>query len=160
MGSLVASAVSTAIEMSDDTGDVTKTTVGVEAVPDEDVPGRDYPHVPFDIDRDISEGVLGSCVEQIKGNFYSGRRHGVQMVVDKETAYYNASLYVTDENDMKYLMEGEIMKNCFDYIRKEFNKRPFYRVEDQECARLNGVYMHGLTLGNVLGHALPRETAV
>lgn len=128
---------------------------GDDADPTGTVALPEYPRVAFDVDRDVREDVLRSCATRVVGNFYVARAHGVEMVVDKETAYYNASNIVGGDNDMDALLEdSDVMKNVFDYVRRTFHKRPFYRVTDHDDYPLvNGVYMHPLTVGNVLGRA-------
>ncbi|KAG8314658.1 hypothetical protein J6590_087496 [Homalodisca vitripennis] len=114
----------------------------------------DYPKVPFDVDEDIKRSVLRSCTERIQGQFYLGHAHGVELVIDKSTAYFNASSIIPDENSLNELMESDVMKVNFDYIKSRLNRTPYYRVTDQENPQLDGVYMHGMVIGNVLGNAI------
>lgn len=114
----------------------------------------EYPKVAFDIDADITKGVLNSCIQQIEDDFYFARAHGVDLVIDKNTAYYNASQILSNEKDLETMMQSDVMKLIFDYIEKKIAKEPYYRVLNRDNKLLNGVYMHGMTIGNVLGNAL------
>ena len=117
-------------------------------------PLPEYPRVPYNIDSDVKQGILRSCEKQIQGDFYYGRAHGLYMVIDKSTAYYNASIYFATENELNNLMDRVEMKVQFDYIRDRLGREPFYRVVGQHNKTLNGVYMHGLTMANVAGYGL------
>lgn len=114
-----------------------------------------YPNVPFDIDKDITRSVLESCVRNIEKHYSLGRAHGVELVIDKKTAYYNASnLMPNGDKDVNDLIESDVMKLNFEYIESRLGKWPVYEVKGEANTSLNGVYMHALTIGNVLGHAV------
>lgn len=117
----------------------------------------DYPNVPFDVDKDITRAVLESCTERIKDNYYKGRMHGLALVIDKNTAYYNASAIMRDEDRLKAMMGGEVMKAYFEYIKTCLGRDPYYRVDSEHTnPDLNGIYMHAVTIGNVSGGSAMR----
>lgn len=109
-----------------------------------------YPVVPFNIDEDIGRSVLDSCVSQIEGNYYAARAQGADLVIDRDTAYFNASDLVGDDKRLNELLSSDTMKLQFDYIKYGLGREPFYRVTGKTNRRLNGTYMHGVTIGNVL----------
>lgn len=109
-----------------------------------------YPEIPFNIDQDIRQVVLNACVGQIEDNFYAGRAHGADLVIDRDTAYYNASSLVGDDERLDQLLNSETMKLQLGYIKNSLSAEPYYRVKDKTLTRLNGIYMHGITIGNVL----------
>lgn len=117
-----------------------------------------YPEVPFDIDGDVRRCVLKSCVARIEGNYYTGRAHGTDLVIDKDTAYFNASNLLTDREALEELLDNdETIKLQLAYIADELKQKPFYRVSGEKNALLNGIYMHGLAIGNILSHALVKR---
>jgi len=117
-------------------------------------PFPDYPRVPFNVEEDIKQGILRYCVNHIHGDYYYGHAHGVDMIIDKATAFYNASVYLPGDVDMRMFMECDETKRLFNYLRELCGREPFYYVNGQEMNVLNGVYMHGLTLANVVGRGV------
>lgn len=114
----------------------------------------EYPKVRFDIDGDIRQAVLDSCFERIHENFYLAKAHGVDLVIDEDTAYFNASNVIRDSDKLSNLMKSDVMKANFDYVKDRLGRTPYYEVYDQNIQSLNGVYMHGIVIGNIIGHAV------
>lgn len=132
----------------DDGGHVRVEPEELSATPDR------YPNVSFDIDKDIRTCVLRSCLYRIEDNYYAGRAHGSDFVIDTDTAYFNASNLVTDDSKLNALLtRNNSMRLQFDYIEQQLGRIPYYRVTGKDDVRLNGVYMHGITIGNVLSAA-------
>lgn len=122
----------------------------------------EYPRVPFDIDADVRRDVLNSCVRHIDGKYYAGRAHGADIVIDTDTAYFNATNLVSDARRMDELLDSPTMRKQIAYIETVLGKHPYYRVSDNHDPRLNGIYMHGITIGNVLSivpHSVLSENA-
>lgn len=121
-------------------------------------PFGEYPDVPFDIDQDIRRSVLGSCIRRIEGDYYEGRAHGADLIIDRDTAYFNASNLVRDNRLLNELMDSETMRLQFDYVQNELKRRPYYIVVGRDNRQINGVYMHGISIGNVIAVAASRNT--
>lgn len=111
-----------------------------------------YPMITFDVDKDITEAALSACTNHIQDSFYEGLAHGVELVIDKKSGYFNASTVVSDDSRLDALLKSDVMKTNFEYIKTSFGKDPFYHVVGKDNKRLNGVYMHCLAIGNVIGN--------
>lgn len=116
-----------------------------------------YPEVPFDIDEDIRRSVLQSRVHRIEGNYYTGRAHGADIVIDADTSYFNASNLVADDPRLDKLLGSETMELQLDYVKNGLGREPYYRVTGKANNLLNGIYMHGITIGNVMSIASLRN---